>query len=963
MNGRGGGGGGGSTPSGNGGSGIVIVRYSTAPSTPTVTLGAPKNNQVFAHNASIAATATVANATGITSVDFQTNSTSITGPYGSAGNGGDAGSGNYTNTFVASAFPAGTNYMRAVMTATEGVFTSAVKTIIVETPPVVTVTSPTEGQSFANLSTLTAVAAVSHGIAPYTVTFYTNNATAVGSDSSSPYESSSLGPLAEGTYQIYAKVVDSNPNGPDTAYSMTNTFTVLPPAPTIAISPATLDFGTKVVNTTNTLISTVSGANLTDTITVTVTPYPEYQISTNNVDFTDTYTLAQTGGTVPATTNYVRFSSAAAGTYNGAITNISGSVTQAVTLACVAREAKPVLDVSPTSINLGNVITNKTSANFTYALSGDFLSGDVTVTAPTDFLVATNPSVTFAQSCIVSVTSQTLPSTTIYVQFTPSNGSGAYAGGITNSTVGYTNSVGVAGTGVVQTLSVSAASLNFGYVKTDSTSNRTYTVSGINLDADVTLNVTGDAAFQIKTNGGSFGSSVTLTVPNKTQPAGGTLSAQTITVQFAPTAVESYGADITAASAGAESKTTALSGNGAVQQIGVQQPAGTPLADGVSSIDFGSASGTLKTFVVTNSGVIALTFSGITKTGDANDFAASALPASLAAGASTTFTVTFTPTALGARSAVLRIGNGTPDGSFDVTLTGTGVAEAPFLAWGGDVKSFYTNYVGTASQVVYCAHQYTNVGSASFIPSVPIKNLDCLVVAGGGGGSRSSNCGGGGGAGGLIYSNGYAVIVSNYTVTVGQGGAGVSSGTGNSGSNSVFASLTAHGGGGGGSSATAAGAGGSGGGAIGSTTAFPLYLGGVTNVWGQGNNGGGNGYPTYTYSQAAGGGGGAGAVGQTATNSYVGGNGGDGLPFSLSGVTRYYAGGGGGGGSSVAGTGGLGGGANGSVSGTAYHGTSGLGGGGGGITANSGTAGNGGSGIVIVRYALPTLKSTVFLLR
>ena len=73
--------------------------------------------------------------------------------------------------------------------------------------------------------------------------------------------------------------------------------------------------------------------------------------------------------------------------------------------------------------------------------------------------------------------------------------------------------------------------------------------------------------------------------------------------------------------------------------------------------------------------------------------------------------------------------------------------------------------------------------------------VDYLVVAGGGGGGSY----GGGGAGGLLQGNIGITQGSSITVTVGGGGSG--SALGNTGSNSVFGSVTASGGGGGGGGA------------------------------------------------------------------------------------------------------------------------------------------------------------------
>jgi hypothetical protein len=240
--------------------------------------------------------------------------------------------------------------------------------------------------------------------------------------------------------------------------------------------------------------------------------------------------------------------------------------------------------------------------------------------------------------------------------------------------------------------------------------------------------------------------------------------------------------------------------------------------------------------------------------------------------------------------------------------------------------------------------------------------VEVLVVAGGGsGGVRHA---GGGGAGGLIYNSSFSVS-GTVTVTVGDGGAGLAQGTvtpGNSGSNSVFGSLTAIGGGYG--NQGAGGAGGSGGGVFSNNTVG-------AGTAGQGNKGafGSTGPFTGENTYAGGGGGGAGAVGTAATSidPVKGGAGGIGLQYSISGTHVYYAGGGGGGtatafGTSPGGAGGLGGGGagGGSNSNTGIAGTNGTGGGGGAGGFQGGTnyaSGKGGSGIVIVRYPLGTLTA------
>jgi hypothetical protein len=249
----------------------------------------------------------------------------------------------------------------------------------------------------------------------------------------------------------------------------------------------------------------------------------------------------------------------------------------------------------------------------------------------------------------------------------------------------------------------------------------------------------------------------------------------------------------------------------------------------------------------------------------------------------------------------------------------------------------------------YTIHTFT--GSATFTPSFT-GPVEVLVVAGGGGGGYDN--GGGGGAGGLLYASSYGVAQgTGITVTIGAGGVGGPNGStkGTNGGNSVFGGLTALGGGGGGSDVNRVGLnGGSGGGTARAEGGSASGLG----TPGQGNNGGSA--PTSPSTVNGGGGGGAGQVGETSTVANRGGNGGNGLVYSINGFSTYYAGGGGGGSASGESrtNGGLGGGGFGST-GNVYNPTGGTdylgGGGGGGPGSTSPRDGkNGGIGIVIVRY-------------
>jgi uncharacterized delta-60 repeat protein len=106
---------------------------------------------------------------------------------------------------------------------------------------------------------------------------------------------------------------------------------------------------------------------------------------------------------------------------------------------------------------------------------------------------------------------------------------------------------------------------------------------------------------------------------------------------------------------------------------------GVHLADGFDTVSFGTVqlgqTSPPATFTIINTGDADLTLGNITLTGDeAGDFLldTSVLATPVPPGTSTTFTVTFRPTADGTRNATLQIANSDADESpFDVALSGT----------------------------------------------------------------------------------------------------------------------------------------------------------------------------------------------------------------------------------------------------------------------------------------------------
>jgi hypothetical protein len=247
--------------------------------------------------------------------------------------------------------------------------------------------------------------------------------------------------------------------------------------------------------------------------------------------------------------------------------------------------------------------------------------------------------------------------------------------------------------------------------------------------------------------------------------------------------------------------------------------------------------------------------------------------------------------------------------------------------------------------------QFEVYQNGSWTSYASVYTVEYLVIAGGGAGGGNGGGGGGGGGyrssvsgessgGGASAESPTSVTTGgSYTVTIGAGGAVLSTGSNFSaaGSNSAFGSITSAGGGGaghGGVPAYRGGPGGSGGGGA----AYNVYESGGISAGGAGTTGqgyaGGTGNSGGNNWFASAGGGGAGAVGVNSSTN-AGTLGGVGVASSITGtsVTR----GGGGSGYLQASAAAGGGGAN-TVNGTANTG------GGGGAGAF------GGSGVVIIRY-------------
>ncbi|MGH6656833.1 MAG: choice-of-anchor D domain-containing protein, partial [Actinocrinis sp.] len=221
------------------------------------------------------------------------------------------------------------------------------------------------------------------------------------------------------------------------------------------------------------------------------------------------------------------------------------------------------------------------------------------------------------------------------------------------------------------------SSLNFGSAATGTTSAaQTVTVSNpTGSAASVSgISVTGDFA---QTN--SCGSSI---------PANGSCA---VNVTFKPTAAGARSGTLTV-NAGGVTNTVTLSGTGTAP--------GPVLNANPASLSFPGtvvgATASAQTVTVTNSGTTTATVSGVTVTGD---YSQTDNCASIAVGASCAVTVSFKPTAGGARTGTLTVAGNANNSPTTVALSGTGIDSGTNIAAGKPATASSSNGVYTPANL------------------------------------------------------------------------------------------------------------------------------------------------------------------------------------------------------------------------------------------------------------------------
>src|SRR6266480_580880 len=439
--------------------------------------------------------------------------------------------------------------------------------------------------------------------------------------------------------------------------------------PTLAIAPASPDFGVQPVGAT----SVPQTVTVTNNNNVTVNFGSIAITGTNSGDFakaTDTCTPSVAAGAQCSVSVTFTPSVAAAEAATLVFTDDDVNNPQNVSLSGTGSNS-PGVGLAPTGLDFGNQLLATTSAPMTVTLTN---TGAAALTinsfaASGDFAATS----TGASACPTSPA--TLPAganCTINVTFTPT-ASGARTGtlSLTDNAGGSPQIMTLSGNGTAPGVGLAPTSLDFGNQLLATTS----------APMTVTLTNTGAAALTINSfaPSGDFAATSTGASACPTSPA--TLAAGancTINVTFTPTASGARTGTLSLTdNAGGSPQIMTLSGNGTAPGVGL---APTSLGFGNQPL---ATTSTPMTVTLTNTGTAALTINSFAPSGDfaATSTGASACPtspATLAAGANCTINVTFTPTASGARTGTLSVTDNAGGSPQIMTLSGNGTAAPDF---------------------------------------------------------------------------------------------------------------------------------------------------------------------------------------------------------------------------------------------------------------------------------------------
>jgi len=466
--------------------------------------------------------------------------------------------------------------------------------------------------------------------------------------------------------------------------------------PQLSVSPASASFGNVMVGSSGSLGFTIKN---TGTSTLNIT-----QAALAGTGFT------LTGLTVPlsiapaaSSTFTLGFTPASVSTFSGSLTLASNAPGSPLVIAIAGTGAAQTLQLSatPASLSFGNVATG-TSTTQTVTLTN---SGNASISISQ--ISETGTGFT-ASAPTLPLTLAAGASTSFTVTFDPATATSLTGSvTITSTAANSPSTVSLSGTGIQPQIAVVPASVSFSNVTVGVTNTQSVTIRNA---GTASLNVT-----QATLAGTGF-SLTGLTVPLSIAAGGSSV----FTIGFTPASASSFSGTLTLVSNAPTSPlVVALAGTGVSPTLLITP---TPTSLSFGSVNTGTS--TMQAVTLANTGNASVTISQLAETGAGYTVSGCATPVTLAAGASTSFNVTFDPATTGSLSGNVTVTSNASNSPQVVSLSGTGTAPASYsvgLSWTPSSSSYsgFNVYRGSQSGGPYAKVNASLVPSASYSdPSV-----------------------------------------------------------------------------------------------------------------------------------------------------------------------------------------------------------------------------------------------------
>ncbi|MFZ9681431.1 MAG: beta strand repeat-containing protein, partial [Bacteroidia bacterium] len=195
-------------------------------------------------------------------------------------------------------------------------------------------------------------------------------------------------------------------------------------------------------------VTTTAASNVGSTTATTggnVTSDGGAAVSARGVAYATTSDPTTANSTTSDGTGTGSFVSSITGLNSSTLYNVRAYATNSVgtsygsneTFTTTAPSPEIVVTSSSFTSDFGTVLTGANSATSSYSVSGSNLTADITITPPTGFQIRTGSNAFSSSAVVLSPSSGTVASTTIYVRFSPTT-EGAFSANITHTSTGAT---------------------------------------------------------------------------------------------------------------------------------------------------------------------------------------------------------------------------------------------------------------------------------------------------------------------------------------------------------------------------------------------------------------------------------------------------------------------------------------------------------------------------------------------